>query len=48
MLATKNVAENGITPVEDKNSPVLEQMYLVTRVSIHDSGNISVWESAGG
>lgn len=48
MPATKSVAENGITAVEDDNSPVLEQMYLVTRVIIHDSESISVWESAGG
>lgn len=47
MLATKKM-ENGITAVEDDNSPVLEQMDLVTRVIIHDSESISVWESAGG
>lgn len=48
MLANKSVAENGITAVEDDNNPVLEQMDLVTRVIIHDSESISVWDSAGG
>lgn len=48
MLATKSVAENGITAVEDDNNPALEQMDLVTRVVIHDSESISVWDSAGG
>lgn len=47
MLDTKSAVENGMTAVEDDNSPVLEQMYLVTRVVIHEHQcvGISGWEN---